>query len=59
MKEWLTYPATKTFFNYLVERREQIKEQLLTTNLDDLKRVQGYAEALLDIIKTDVEDIEE
>ena len=41
-----------------MQRREAIKEQVLSTDPSDIQRLQGYAAALADIVNVELEDVE-
>lgn len=56
--DWKSNPVTKAFFQAVNANIERSKDELLTTDLDNLRYRQGYAQALFDILRTEWEDIE-
>lgn len=60
--DWKAHPITKTFFDSVLERREDIKEVLIVQAgrepVQD-SELKGYAQALLDVTNTEFEEISE
>lgn len=56
-RDWKSSDVTKTFFQKVMERREDLKEVLAMSRGEDPEYLRGYCQALLDIANTDYQDM--
>lgn len=57
--DWIRNDVTRVFFDRIKERREDSKELLAMNRNEDPEWMRGYCQALLDILHTEFEDLQE